>query len=394
MKKPVALIASALALTLTLAVPLTALADATAPAPTQTGATTTAQTATQTTATATASTMATAQTPDAGVLPGSPLYFLDRLFESVQVFLTRNPEARVGLYVRFADERLAELKLVASQPSGDTLQQQAEAQQLASDVIKTLGQAGAGLESLKLENGDLKVAARVQAVALQGESALRTNQVLPGALTPQLLQQLHQILQTAAAVTSVKADAVAKAREDGVQPGRLALTVKMAETSGKDVSTVAGLMKTTADPSQVAQQLGLDPNTFTKLEIKISGSEVKVEASGSTATATAAKPTAAAADWNNQIALPGGVTQVLDYKYEAEDGKVEYQVTYIDGSGRIVTYKYELEDGKVETKLEVHAKGGKMLPPGQVVKLFAPGQMKKEKHEKDRDHQEHEEEDD
>jgi len=391
MKKPIALIASALALTLTLAVPLTALADATAPAPTQTGATTTAQTATQTTATA--STTATPQTPDAGVLPGSPLYFLDRLFESVQVFLTRNPEARVGLYVRFADERLAELKLVASQPSGDTLQQQAEAQQLASDVIKTLGQAGAGLESLKLENGDLKVAARVQAVALQGESTLRTNQVLPGALTPQLLQQLNQILQTAAAVTSVQADAVAKAREDGVQPGRLALTVKMAETSGKDVSTVAGLMKTTADPSQVAQQLGLDPNTFTKLEIKISGSEVKVEASGSTATAT--KPTAAVADWNNQIALPGGVTQVLDYKYEAEDGKVEYQVTYIDGSGRIVTYKYKSEDGKVETKLEVHAKGGKMLPPGQVVKLFAPGQMKKEKHEKDRDHQEeHEEEDD
>lgn len=384
MKKPVALIVSALALTFALAVPLTALADATAPAPTQTGATTTA------------SATATPQTPDAGVLPGSPLYFLDRLFESVQLFLTRNPEARVGLYVRFADERLAELKLVASQPSGDKLQQQAKTQKLASDVIATLSQAGAGLESLKLEDGDLKVAARVQTVAQQGETAIRTNQVLPGALTPQLLQQLNQILQTAAAVTSVKADAVAKAKKDGVQPGRLALTVKMAETSGQDVSTVAGLMKTTADPSQVAQQLGLDPNTFTKLEIKISGSEVKVEASGSTAAATSAmQPTAAAADWNNQIALPGGIAQVLDYKYESEDGKVEYQVTYIDGSGRIVTYKFESKDGKVETKLEVHAKGGKMLPPGQVVKLFAPGQMKKEKHEQDRDHQEeHEEEDD
>lgn len=273
---------------------------------------------------------------------------------------------------------------------------------LASDVIETLSQAGAGLESLKLENGDLKVAVQVQAVAQEGESALRTNPVLPGAMTPHMLQQVNEILQTVAAVTSVNADAVAQARDSGVKPGRLALTFKMAETSGKDVSSVAELMKAASDPAQAAQQLGLDPNTFTNLEIKVSGSDVKVEATGSRA---AAQPTAAAAGWNGQIALPGGVAQVLDYKYESKDGRVEYQVTYVDGSGRIVTYKYESKGGKVETKLEVHAQGGKMVPPGLAAKLygqparaFAPGQVKKEK-EKDgkdqkRDDDEHEEQED
>ncbi|MGE5590346.1 MAG: DUF5667 domain-containing protein [Bacillota bacterium] len=400
MKKRAVFVASALALTLTMAVPLTALADATAPAATTPTAPEAVTASAQTTA------APAPQTADAGLLPGGPLYFLDRLVESVQLFLTRSPEARVDLYVRFADERLAEMKLVASQPSGDGLQQQAATQALASDVLETLSRAGAGLEALKLENGDLKVAAKVQAVAQEGESVLRTNRVLPGAVTPHMLQQVNEILQTVAAITSVNADAVAQARDSGVQPGRLALTVKMAQTSGKDVSTVAGLMKTASDPAQVAQQLGLDPNTFTKLEIKVSGSEVKVEAAGS---AAAAQPTAAAAGWNGQIALPGDVAQVLDYKYEARDGKVEYQVTYVDASGRIVTYKYESKDGKVETRLEVHAQGGKMLPSGQAARLygqparaFAPGQVKKEK-EKDgkdqqspseRDDQDHEEVDD
>lgn len=46
--------------------------------------------------------------PNPGTLPGSPLYFLDRLAEEVGAFLTLNKTARVERRAAIAEERLAE----------------------------------------------------------------------------------------------------------------------------------------------------------------------------------------------------------------------------------------------------------------------------------------------
>lgn len=46
-----------------------------------------------------------------GVRPSNALFFLDRLVEEVQAFLTFDPQARVRLRLEFAAERLAEVKL-------------------------------------------------------------------------------------------------------------------------------------------------------------------------------------------------------------------------------------------------------------------------------------------
>ena len=50
--------------------------------------------------------------PRAGLVPGSPFYFLDKLGEAIQEFMTFNPQAKARLQITFAAERVAEIKVV------------------------------------------------------------------------------------------------------------------------------------------------------------------------------------------------------------------------------------------------------------------------------------------
>lgn len=53
--------------------------------------------------------------PNAGLTPENPLYFLDRLGEQVQQFFTFNPEAKAKLQIEFAEERIAEIKVMVEE---------------------------------------------------------------------------------------------------------------------------------------------------------------------------------------------------------------------------------------------------------------------------------------
>ncbi len=48
----------------------------------------------------------------AGLTPESPFYFLDKIGEALQDFLTFNPEAKARLQVAYAAERVAEIKII------------------------------------------------------------------------------------------------------------------------------------------------------------------------------------------------------------------------------------------------------------------------------------------
>ena len=50
--------------------------------------------------------------PDAGITPISSFYFFERIFETIQEFLTLNPEAKARLNVAFAAERVAEIQVM------------------------------------------------------------------------------------------------------------------------------------------------------------------------------------------------------------------------------------------------------------------------------------------
>lgn len=50
--------------------------------------------------------------PSAGLTPESPFYFLDRFGENLRQFFTFNPEAKAKLQIKFAGERIAEIKVI------------------------------------------------------------------------------------------------------------------------------------------------------------------------------------------------------------------------------------------------------------------------------------------
>ncbi|MCR4306790.1 MAG: DUF5667 domain-containing protein [Candidatus Yonathbacteria bacterium] len=58
--------------------------------------------------------------PRAGLTPESTFYFLDRLGESLQEFFTFNKEAKAKLQIEFADERIAEIKILVETKGPET----------------------------------------------------------------------------------------------------------------------------------------------------------------------------------------------------------------------------------------------------------------------------------
>jgi len=55
----------------------------------------------------------------AGITPASPFYFLDRLGEMIQELFTFNPQAKIELKVKFAKERIAEIKIMLDEEKPD-----------------------------------------------------------------------------------------------------------------------------------------------------------------------------------------------------------------------------------------------------------------------------------
>ena len=50
--------------------------------------------------------------PNAGITPDSPFYFLDKLGETLREFITFNKQAKVRLHIKYAGERVAEIKII------------------------------------------------------------------------------------------------------------------------------------------------------------------------------------------------------------------------------------------------------------------------------------------
>jgi len=92
--------------------------------------------------------------PNAGITPESPFYFLDRIGEAIQEFLTFNPGAKARLQVAFAAERIAEIKVVLETKGVgarglDIAQARLEAHAAkAADIVKEEKQKGREVSAL------------------------------------------------------------------------------------------------------------------------------------------------------------------------------------------------------------------------------------------------------
>ncbi len=58
--------------------------------------------------------------PSAGLTPDSAFYFLDRLGENIREFFTFSPEAKANLQIKFAGERISEIKVMVEKSGPKT----------------------------------------------------------------------------------------------------------------------------------------------------------------------------------------------------------------------------------------------------------------------------------
>lgn len=101
-----------------------------------------------------------ATTTTAGLTPGNPFYFLDRLGEVISEFLTLNPEAKARLQIRFAAERVAEIAVMledkgVNAPGIDVAQSRLEDHLTkASKIVSDEKSKGKDVEELSQELKD------------------------------------------------------------------------------------------------------------------------------------------------------------------------------------------------------------------------------------------------
>lgn len=94
--------------------------------------------------------------PSAGLTPESPFFFLDRLGEKIQEFLTFNPEGKMHLQITFATERVAEIKVMFENKGIE-----AKGIQVAQDLLHTnLVSAAAILTDQKAEGKNVSALAK------------------------------------------------------------------------------------------------------------------------------------------------------------------------------------------------------------------------------------------
>ena len=64
--------------------------------------------------------------PSAGITPGSPFFFLERLFENIETFFTFGEANKAQRFITLAEERLAEVKVLAERGDNDNVERASE----------------------------------------------------------------------------------------------------------------------------------------------------------------------------------------------------------------------------------------------------------------------------
>ncbi len=105
-------------------------------------------------------TQAPATTPsdvESGLTPSNSLYFLDKFIETIEEILTFNQDAKIKLQIKFAKERMAEIKEMLDDSGADdedikeAQNRLSEHSKKATDILKEEKKAGKDVEDLEKE---------------------------------------------------------------------------------------------------------------------------------------------------------------------------------------------------------------------------------------------------
>lgn len=196
------------------------------------------------------------QTVDAGITPDSILYSADKLFEDLQLLLTTDSEKEAELLLKFAQERLAEAKVM-------TEEEKTEFVKTAMDAyIETLDQAEEKVtevatdESTSDEVKDQLTQKLEDTANVDGSIQENLDTEQQG----QLEEKTTEVSYTANVVKNIDVEVVKALREEGMGFGNIAHTVALAELSGKSVDEIAAMIKEGKGIGNIAKELGIHPS--------------------------------------------------------------------------------------------------------------------------------------
>lgn len=164
---------------------------------------------------------------NAGVTPDSPLYFLDKLIENIQLALAKTPEAKAALLTAISQERLAESEALDSakldQYLDMLLNEVATALQKAADAIAEAQEKGAEVTKLM----ETLEQAAVLGSSVELPEAIRKIERIEEAKNK--LEETTRVVKVQAAVVKgIDEEVVVALRSQGLGYGQIALLTKLA----------------------------------------------------------------------------------------------------------------------------------------------------------------------
>ncbi|TCS78459.1 DUF5667 domain-containing protein [Tepidibacillus fermentans] len=234
---------------------------------------TTTPTQSTTTDSTTVNTTDTTLQVDAGLTPEDFTYFLDKLFENIQLTFTFDPEAKAQIYAEISAERLAELKALNPETQSKFVNE------LLASYEEALTKAGEQVEEAKAEGTEIaeETTNVMDQVATEGEATVdEVADQLEDEQKEALEETITNVKITAAVVRDIDPKVVQSLRDQGIGYGKIALTVSISNLSGKSVEEVTELLKKNGI-GKVAKELGIHPGKLknAKLTISIENNEDK-----------------------------------------------------------------------------------------------------------------------
>ena len=193
----------------------------------------------------------------AGVTPDSPLYFLDKLIESIQLALTKTPEAKAALLTAISQERLAEIEALDS----DKLDQYLD--KLLTEVTTALQKAADAITDAQQKGVEItKLMETLEQAAVLGSSvelpqAISKTEVLEDAKN-KLQETTRAVKVQAAVVRGIDEEIVVALRSQGLGYGQIALLNKLATTitlDGEESNGMDQVMAVFASNKSIGQTM-------------------------------------------------------------------------------------------------------------------------------------------
>lgn len=182
------------------------------------------------------------------------------MFEDLQLAFTSNPEKEAELLLKFAQERLAEAKVMTEEEKDQFVKTAMDA------YLETLDKAEEKVTEVAADEGTTEEV--IGDLSQQLEDTANVDGSIQENLDTEQQEQLEEetteVSYTASVVKNLDVEVVKALREQGMGFGNIAHTIALSELSGKSVEEIASMIEEGKGIGNIAKELGVHPSKMNK----------------------------------------------------------------------------------------------------------------------------------